>query len=450
MMRRITEETEFQKNLVRIAFPVALQSLLQSSFSMIDQVMIGQLGSVSIAGIGIAGKFAWIYSVVLGAVSAAAGIMLAQYIGQNNARAFGSSFRRCLRLSVAIAAGFWLLCAAAPFGLMSLYTKEIQTCETAAVYLRIYAWSFIPMAVTSIVSVLLRCMEHAFFPLFAGILGVALNTGLNYGLIFGKFGFSPMGVRGAALASVIAQVGTCVLTLLFLLGSPVKGRIRHSFCEKPDRQSAVQYVKILAPVLVCEFLWSTGENVYAAIYARIGTDACAAMTMTGPVQGLFIGALSGLAQAAGILIGKSLGNREYDKAYADSKRLMRYGLFGALPLSALLMMLAPGYVRIYNVSDAVRGICVKILTVFAALAPVKVCNMILGGGIIRSGGKTDYVMWVDIIGTWVFGVPLGLFAAFVLRLSIPYVYLLLSLEEVVRLFLSLMIFGKRSWIKRLE
>ncbi len=80
------------------------------------------------------------------------------------------------------------------------------------------------------------------------------------------------------------------------------------------------------------------------------------MTMTGPVQGLFIGASSGLAQAAGILIGKSLGNREYDKAYADSKRLMRYGLFGALLLSALLMMLAPGYVRIYNVSDAVCGV----------------------------------------------------------------------------------------------
>ena len=450
MMRRKTEEAQFQKSIVHIALPVALQSLLQSSFSMIDQVMIGQLGSVSIAGIGIAGKFAWIYSVVLGAVSAAAGIMLAQYIGQNNMRAFGSSVRRCLQLSLAIAAGFWLLCAAASFGLMSLYTKEIQTCETAAVYLRIYAWSFIPMAVTSIVSVLLRCMEHAFFPLFAGIFGVALNTGLNYGLIFGNFGFSPMGVRGAALASVIAQAGTCVLTLLFLLGSRVKYRIRHNVCEKSDRQGMTQFMKILAPVLVCEFLWSAGENVYAAIYARIGTDACAAMTMTGPVQGILIGALSGLAQAAGILIGKSLGNREYDKAYADAERLMRYGLFGALLLSALLMMLAPGYVRIYNVSETVRGICVKILTVFAALAPVKVCNMILGGGIIRSGGKTDYVMWVDIIGTWVFGVPLGLFAAFVLRLPIPYVYLLLSLEEVVRLFLSLMIFQKRIWIKRLE
>lgn len=353
-------------------------------------------------------------------------------------------------LSLLTAAGFCLLCVVFAFELMSFYTKDTRTCETAAAYLRIYAWSFLPMAVTSIVSVLLRCMEHAFFPLAVGIFGVALNTGLNYALIFGKLGFSPMGERGAAIASVIAQIGTCVLILLFLLAGPVKVKIRLGIGKKTDRQSAMQFAKILMPVLVCEFLWSAGENVYAAIYGRIGTDACAAMTMTGPVQGILIGVLSGLAQAAGILIGKSLGKREYDKAYADSKRLMRHGFFGALLLSALLLLLAPAYVMVYNVSENVRGICVKILTVFAALAPVKVCNMILGGGIIRSGGRTDYVMWVDIVGTWLFGVPLGLFAAFVLRLSIPYVYLMLSLEEVVRLLISLVLFQRRGWMKSLE
>lgn len=467
-MQGKTEEQEFRKSLVRIALPVALQSLLQSSFGMIDQVMIGQLGSMSIAGIGIAGKFAGIYSVVLGAVSAAAGIMLAQYSGQGNEQAFGSSFRKSLILSLAMAAGFLLLCVGFAPWLMSLYTKDTRMCETAVAYLRIYAWSFVLMAVTSMASVRLRCVERAFFPLLAGIFGVALNTGLNYVLIFGRCGFSPMGVRGAAIASVIAQSGACVLTLLFLFYvnlcngvMPLRrmGRAadtwvdsleKGSACEKSDGQGAAQFVKILTPVLVCEFLWSAGENVYAAIYARIGTDACAAMTMTGPVQGIFIGALSGLAQAAGIMIGKSLGNRDYDKAYADGKRLMRYGLSGALLLSALLLLLAPSYAGIYNVSGMVRAICVKILTVFAALAPVKVCNMILGGGILRSGGKTDYVMWVDIIGTWMFGVPLGLFAAFVLRLSIPYVYLLLSLEEVVRLLLSLVLFQKRGWMKSFD
>lgn len=212
----------------------------------------------------------------------------------------------------------------------------------------------------------------------------------------------------------------------------------------------MQYLGILAPILVCEFMWSLGENVYAAIYGNIGTDACAAMTMTGPIQGLVIGALSGLAQAAGILIGKSLGNEEYDKAYKDSKRLMWYGLAGSLALSVALVLLGQFYVRIYNVEPQVRTMAYQLLVVFAIVSPVKVQNMILGGGIIRSGGKTQYVMWVDLIGTWIFGVPLGLLSAFVFDLPITYVYFILSMEEVVRLLISVVIFRKKRWMRTLE
>lgn len=212
----------------------------------------------------------------------------------------------------------------------------------------------------------------------------------------------------------------------------------------------MQYLGILAPILVCEFMWSLGENVYAAIYGNIGTDACAAMTMTGPIQGLVIGALSGLAQAAGILIGKSLGNEEYDKAYKDSKRLMWYGLAGSLVLSVALVLLGQFYVRIYNVEPQVRTMAYQLLVVFAIVSPVKVQNMILGGGIIRSGGKTQYVMWVDLIGTWIIGVPLGLLSAFVFDLPITYVYFILSMEEVVRLLISVVIFRKKRWMRTLE
>lgn len=212
----------------------------------------------------------------------------------------------------------------------------------------------------------------------------------------------------------------------------------------------MQYLGILAPILVCEFMWNLGENVYAAIYGNIGTDACAAMTMTGPIQGLMIGALSGLAQAAGILIGKSLGNEEYDKAYKDSKRLMWYGLAGSLVLSVALVLLGQFYVRIYNVEPQVRTMAYQLLVVFAIVSPVKVQNMILGGGIIRSGGKTQYVMWVDLIGTWIFGVPLGLLSAFVFDLPITYVYFILSMEEVVRLLISVVIFRKKRWMRTLE
>ena len=211
-----------------------------------------------------------------------------------------------------------------------------------------------------------------------------------------------------------------------------------------------QYLGILLPILICEFLWSLGENVYAAIYGHLGTESSAAMTLINPVQGLMIGALSGLSQAAGVIIGKKLGNNEYDEAYESSKKLILYGFVGSAVLSVVIILSRSWYVEIYQVEESVKALTCQILLAYALVAPFKVLNMILGGGIIRSGGKTKYVMVIDMIGTWGFGVPLGMISAFVLKLSIPYVYFILSLEECVRFMISVVVFRKRGWMQSLE
>lgn len=437
---------DFQKSLISIALPVTLQSLLQSSFSVIDQVMIGQMGSESIAGIGLGGKFASVYSVVLGAVAAVAGIMIAQYIGQKNEKNINKGFYVNLMFAAIIATVFMTVCLIFTPAIMSVYTKDTATSILAEKYLRIYSLSFIPMAVSTMAAVLLRCLEAAVFPLVASFVSVLVNTALNYLLIFGKFGFPKLGVEGAAIASVASQMAACLLTLGFMIYIVSKTRLKLKPDILLDKKEWKQYFGIFAPILACEFMWIFGENVYAAIYGNIGTDACAAMTMTGPIQGLMIGALSGLSQAAGIMIGKALGNNEYDTAYSDSKKLIKYGLAGSIILSVLLIVFGKYYVLIYNVDTSVQTLCYRLLIVFAIVSPIKVQNMIIGGGIIRSGGKTKYVMWIDIIGTWIFGVPLGLLSAFVLKIPITYVYFILSQEELIRLIISLVIFRKKIWM----
>lgn len=447
----------FERTVVRIALPVTIQSLLQSSFSVIDQVMIGQLGSSSIAGIGLGGKFVSLYSVVLAAIASTAGITISQYMGKKDEKSVNRSFYTSMMLSVGLAVLFMVLCLAFPEIIMMAYTKDGATRLLAVKYLRILAVSFLPMAVSSVATTMFRCMEKAALPLYASIFALILNTGLNYLLIFGKGPFPEMGVEGAAVASTASQVISCGIILFFFKiykdvpklkwdrkgGLPEEG----TSVRKEHRK---QYLKILCPILVCEFLWSLGENVYTAIYGNIGTDACAAMTITIPVQTLVIGALSGLSQASGILIGKSLGARQYQEAYEDSKKLIKYGFLISVILSIVLVAASPLYVNIYNVEPVVKKITGGLLTVIAIVAPVKVLNMILGGGIIRSGGKTNYIMWIDIIGTWGFGVPLGFLSAFIWKLPITYVYFILSMEECVRLGISLILFKKKVWMERLK
>lgn len=440
----------FFKSVCALSIPVALQSMLQSSFSMVDQIMIGQLGAVHVAGVGLAGKFASMYSVVISAIGAAAGIMISQYLGQKNRIEVRRSFSANLLLGVCIAGIFTVICALFPDQIMGLYTRDAQTRQAAAEYLALISGTFVPMAGAALLSTLLRCWEKPRLPLYASIAAALLNTGLNYILIFGKLGFAPMGAAGAAIATVISQ---CANLLLMLLMFPQKLLARKG--EDP-RSAAMarfnwgQYLSMLLPLLVCEVMWSLGENVYAAIYGHISTDASAAMTLTNPVQGIVIGALCGLSQAAGVIIGKRLGRGETEDALWASKKLLLYGAAGAAILSAAVVLFSGIYVNIYQVDETVKTATRQLLFVYALIAPFKVLNMILGGGILRSGGRTKYVMLIDVIGTWCFGVPLGLLGAFILNLPVVSVYFLLSLEECIRFGLSMAVFRKKKWIYRLE
>lgn len=445
------EKEQFGKTVWRIALPVTAQSLLSSSFSVIDQIMIGQLGENSIAGIGLGGKFVSLYSVVLAAIAAAAGIMISQYMGKKDERLVGRSFWINTAASIALGLLFLVLCLVFPEKIMAAYTKDEPVRVLAAGYIRILAVSFVPVAVSSVVTTMLRCMEAASLPLYASMSALLLNTVLNYLLIFGKWIFPEMGVEGAAVASAASQIISCLVMILFFIRCKRRKGIRlHIRWQRGEKIDLKQYLGILGPLLICEFLWSLGENVYTAIYGNIGTDACAAMTMTVPVQTVVIGALGGLSQAAGIVIGKTLGAKEYERAYEESKKLMKYGLLISVSLSLGLLILNPFYVKAYQVEPAVQEMTRHLLLAIAVIAPVKVMNMILGGGIIRSGGRTKYVMWIDIIGTWVFGVPLGFLAAFVWHLPIAYVYFVLSLEECVRLGISWVVFRRRNWMGSLQ
>lgn len=444
------QQQNFLRTVCNLAIPVALQSMLQSSFSVIDQIMIGQLGSVCVAGVGLAGKFSSIFSVVVSALGAVAGIMISQYMGQKNKPEVRRSFYLNLLVAAGIAAAFTFLCAVSPKQIMTLYTKDEPTLLAAAGYLRIISGTFLPMAGATMLAAMFRCMEKAQFPLYASIVAAVLNTVFNYIFIFGKCGLEPMGAEGAALATVISQFAN-FLIMLFIIG---KNNEYLKAAEKTKQDMAplnwTQYLGMLMPVLICEFVWSLGENVYAAIYGHIGTEASAAMTLTTPIQSLMIGALCGLSQAASVIIGKKLGNGEYEEAYWSAKKLLWYGFVGSLVLSALIIVGSPLYVKIYQVEDSVKMFARQILIAYALVAPFKIQNMILGGGVIRSGGKTKYVMVIDILGTWGFGVPLGLISAFVLQLAVPYVYFILSLEECIRFVLSVVVFRKKKWMQSLE
>ena len=435
----------FEKQVINIAIPVALQSMLQSSFSMIDQIMVGQLGEKSIAAVEIAGKPGFIYSVVVGAVCTIAGIMISQYIGKKDRESEEKSI--CVNFLVMLTGiAFFFISRMFPLQFIRLFTNDARVISEGSVYLGIIGWTFIPLGITNIFGAAIRCRGKSSWPLYVGFVSATLNTGLNYCLIFGNYGMPMLGVKGAAYASVISQVAGAVLIIVMFFR--LYGRIRYSVSL--GKENYWQYLSMLIPIVINEFLWSVGQSINTFVYGHMSTDELAGMSLTGSLQGLTIGALSGIAQAAGILVGKRLGEGQYDQAYQESKKLCVYGFIGSILFSVTIMALKTPYVHLFNVSDDVRAIGLALLTAFAVLMPIKVLNMILGGGIIRSGGRTKYIMMIDMLGTWLIGVPIALVTGLVFKFPIVWVYFMLSQEEVVRFIISIFMFRSRKWMNTIK
>ena len=440
----------FLKSLCKIAIPVTLQSMLQSSFSIIDQVMIGQLGETGIAAVGLCGNFSLIFSVMLGAVSTVAGILIARLLGAGEKREACRSLDVSLLWSLLLSGLFLGAAVGFPRLILGLYTADTGIIDSGTLYFRLIGFSYVPMALSALLSAWMRCKEQAAIPFAASLVSVAVNTSLNYLLIFGKLGLPSMGIPGAALASLASQMVNFLLVLLGFVILEKKEGSSPLWSLLFEKLSHMDYVMMILPILASEFLWSLGQNVESAVYGHLGSQALAAYTLTCPVQGLMVGALSGLSAAAGVLIGKRLGQKEYDKAYEESKKIMLVGLLGAVVVSVALIALSGIYTSLYRVDGAVKQLGRTLLVVFALYAPVKVQNMILGGGILRSGGNTRLIMAIDILGTWLVGIPLCLLAAYVLCWGVVGVYALLTTEEIFRLLVSLAVFKKKNWMVSLS
>ena len=436
----------YLKEVLQIGLPITLQSILQASYSLVDQVMVGTLGTVSIAGGGLVGKFSSLVTFTLASVASVTSILVAQYHGSKDKEGISRSFFSCLYMALAVMAIFMAACLLLPDGILAMYTLDEEMITAAVPYFIVIAISFLPMTLTMQFSALLRSIEKSKFPLYAGIAAMFLYVIFNYIFIFGKLGMPRLGLLGAGIGTLLSRGVECLVQLIFII----------QLCRKQELYlcpisffNMEQYRKIsliVLPLLVNEFSWSVGENIYSAIYGRIGTDAVAAMTLTNPLQGMFIGMFSGVSTAATVMSGKRLGRDEKNEAYSIAKYLAKVGAIGAVIVSFILVAISDWYVGLYEVEPEVAVTTKRIIFVLAVYLIVKISNMVIAGGVLRSGGKTKYTLYTDLMGTWIFGVPLAVLAAFVWKLPIEAVYAVLSFEEVMRLLVGLFILKKKIWM----
>lgn len=443
-------DREYFANVVRIALPIATQNLVMSSLNMVSVLMIGQLGETELAAVGLAGQIFFLVNLVLFGIGSGAAMFTAQLWGKGDVANIRRVLGLSLKLGVAGAAIFWALAIFAPQAALSFYTEDPAVAALGADYLRIFGWTYPFFAVTFAYAFVLRSTGNVRAPMFVTILALTLNIFLAYGLIFGNFGLPKLGVIGAAWAGLAARVFECVLMLVIVY-------------RRPENPAAASLTDILAfdwgftvtvmtpvlPVIANEILWSLGITTYNAIYARVGTDAIAAINIVGSIDQLAFVAFIGLGNATAILVGNLIGKGEKEQAFKYAGRSLGLQIAAGVLIGLLVFLFADGIFSLYKVSAQVIESARSILTLMAAAIWLRAANMVIIVGILRAGGDTRFSLALDGLVIWIVGVPLAAVAAFLLNWPVEFVYLMALTEEVTKFIFCIWRFFSRKWINDL-
>ncbi len=442
-------DKEYYQRLYTLALPIALQQFIMSSLNMVGVVMIGQLGAVPVAAVGLANQIFFLLSLILFGLYTGSAMFTAQLWGSRDILTIRKVLGLAITLGIVFGTFFLIIAEVFPTQALSVYSTDKTVIALGSEYLRIMGISFILFAISLCFSVVLRSTGDVRTPLIVTFTSLSINTLLSYILIFGKLGLPSLGVKGAAIAVLISRIVECALLLLlsYRKGSPVAGTIRELFSF--DLSFAKRVLKPVLPVIVNETLWSLGITAYSVVYARISTDSIAAMNIVNSIDQMALVLFVGIGHACAVLVGNRIGAGEEDKAFSYAARSEVLGMLGAVGIGAVILASSNMILSLYNVSPTVIDYARRALTILGLLLWLRASNMILFIGIFRSGGDTRFALVLDGVIIWVVGVPLAFAGAFLLHLPVYWVYLMVMSEEITKWALGVYRFFSRKWIHNL-
>lgn len=447
LLQGVFNKKEFYQKMLVIALPVMIQNFISSFLNLIDTVMVGKLGEVEIAAVGIANQYFFFFIMFLIGICAGCSVFIAQFWGKKDI----TNIRRILGIglisSVIISLVFMVVGFLDPVKVMALFNHDPLVIKLGAGYLNIVLISYLFTGITFIYSFSLRSIGNAVLPMLISVVALVCNAFLNYVLIFGNFGAPALGVEGAAIATLIARgIETIILVAFVYLG---KGALAASPQEMTDVNFA--FVKrsyhIILPVIMNDICWGLATLVYVAVYGRMGTPEVAAIQICNTINNLFLVVIFGLSSAAAVMVGNSIGEgkewlvREYAAKYCVIS--VKVGL----ALGLIIAATSPIILNFFNVSDIVKNSSRIIIYIISAVFFIRALVIMLIVGILRGGGDATSAFLIEGFTMWFIGVPLTILGAFIFHLPVHLVYGLAVIEEITKCILALIRLKSGQWIK---
>ena len=435
-----------RKEIVRLAFPIALQQFMTALVGACDAIMLGKLSQDAMSAVSLATQVTFVFNLFMFAFMAGENMFVAQYYGKGDYTGISQVFSLVTKICGCIAVVFLAGTLFFPEQLMRILTNEETLIVLGSEYLRVIGISYVFSGIAqTFLAIMKNCGAVNMSTLINGVL-VILNIALNAVFIFGLSGFPKMGIKGAALATVLATVVQFLWSVGYVLCRIRAVKFSLRSCEK---KLFGRFWQKAVPLLINNLAWGIGFSMYSVIMGHLGTDAVAANGIANISKNLVVCFCLGLGNAGSIIVGNRLGADRLQEAKEVGETLTKTAIIAGIVSGLVLIALSPFITKMVDLTPTARGYLQKMLLISSYYIAGKSVNCMTIGGIFAAGGDSKFGMLCDSVTLWCIIVPLGCICAFILKLPVMIVYFVLNLDEIIKLPVVYKHYKKYKWIKNL-
>ena len=435
-----------RKEIVRLAFPIALQQFMTALVGACDAIMLGKLSQDAMSAVSLATQVTFVFNLFMFAFMAGENMFVAQYYGKGDYKGISQVFSLVTKICGCIAVVFLAGSLFFPEQLMRILTNEETLIVLGSEYLRVIGISYVFSGIAqTFLAIMKNCGAVNMSTLINGVM-VILNIALNAVFIFGLSGFPKMGIKGAALATVLATVVQFLWSVGYVLCRIRAVKFSLRSCEK---KLFGRFWQKAVPLLINNLAWGIGFSMYSVIMGHLGTDAVAANGIANISKNLVVCFCLGLGNAGSIIVGNRLGADRLQEAKEVGETLTKTAIIAGIVSGLVLIALSPFITKIVDLTPTARGYLQKMLLISSYYIAGKSVNCMTIGGIFAAGGDSKFGMLCDSVTLWCIIVPLGCICAFILKLPVMVVYFVLNLDEIIKLPVVYKHYKKYKWIKNL-
>lgn len=445
----LTKDKSFYRSLVTLAVPIALQNLVTFCVGLCDNVMMGALGDTAISGVYMGNQIQTLLQTFSGGIEGAILVLAAQYWGRRDRESIKKIISLGLRCTVAFGLVLSLLCICIPRGVISLFTGDAAVIDAGAQYLRTVAFSYVFFCVTQALIAAMRSVECARIGLYVSLVSLAVNAALNYVLIFGKLGAPALGIKGAAVATLISRIVECAVMLVYTFAVDKRLRLRIGELFVTDRTLLCDFFKYGTPIVAGQLVWAANMLSNSAIMGRqSAVGVVAALSVANTLHNLAYVVMNGMSSAIGIITGKTIGRGEEElmREYARTTQVIFIVL--GLITGGTLRLLRDPYISIYNISpDAVHQARLMINVISVTIIGTCYQAACLSG-LVKSGGDISFVFKNDCIFVFLVVIPSAVIAT--AAGAAPWVvFACLKCDQILKCIVAAVKINRFNWMKNL-